>query len=63
MRKTLTAGAFGGLFFAMVTGAVFLPQQDQLTLGFIDSQAVIGAYPGTVEAQATFAAENDAWQR
>ena len=63
MRKTLTAGAFGGLFFAMVTGAVFLPQQDQLTLGFIDSQAVIGAYPGTAEAQATFAAENDAWQR
>jgi len=63
MRKTLTAGAFGGLFFAMVTGAVFIPQQDQLMLGFIDSQAVIGAYPGTVEAQATFSAENDAWQR
>ncbi len=63
MRKTLTAGAFGGFFFALVTGAVFMPQQDQLTLGFIDSQAVIGAYPGTAEAQATFTAENDAWQR
>ena len=63
MRKTITAGAFGGLFFAMVTGAVFMPQQDQLTLGFIDSQAVIGAYPGTAEAQATFAAENEVWQR
>jgi outer membrane protein len=63
MRKTLTAGAFGGLFFALITGAVFMPQQDQLTLGFIDSQAVIGAYPGTAEAQATFTAENEAWQR
>jgi outer membrane protein len=63
MRKTITAGAFGGLLFAMVTGAVMMPQQDELLLGFIDSQAVIGAYPGTAEAQATFTAENDAWQR
>ena len=63
MRKSLTAGAFGGFLFALVTGAVMMPYQDQLSLGFIDSQAVIGAYPGTAEAQATFTVENDAWQR
>jgi len=63
MRKSLTAGAFGGFLFALVTGAVMMPHQDQMRLGFIDSQAVIGAYPGTAEAQATFTAENDAWQR
>lgn len=63
MHKSLTAGAFGGFLFVLVAGALMIPRQDQLQLGFIDSQAVIGAYPGTAEAQATFAAENDAWQR
>jgi len=63
MHKSLTAGAFGGFLFVLVAGALMIPRQDQLQLGFIDSQAVIGAYPGTAEAQATFTAENDAWQR
>lgn len=63
MRKSLTAGAFGGFMFALMAGAVMLPAQEGMKLGFIDSQAVIGAYPGTAEAQATFTAENAAWER
>jgi len=64
MRKSLTAGAFGGFLFAALAGAALLPQQ-QLgpKFGYIDSQAVIAAYPGTTEARATFDAENQAWQR
>ena len=40
-----------------------LPQGRDTKLGFIDSQSVIGAYPATQEAQATFATENEAWER
>jgi outer membrane protein len=64
MRKSLTAGAFGGFLFAALAGAVLLPpQQAGPKFGYIDSQAVIAAYPGTAEARATFEAENQAWQR
>jgi outer membrane protein len=64
MRKSLTAGAFGGFLFAALAGATLLPvQQAAPKFGYIDSQAVIAAYPGTVEAKATFDAENQAWQR
>ena len=64
MRKTLAAGALGGLAFAVATGAIVVPMQEAgLKIGFIDSQAVISAYPGTSEAQATFNAENAAWER
>jgi outer membrane protein len=63
MRKSLTAGVFGGFLFVALSGAILLPQDNPLKIGFIDSQAVLGAYPGTTEAQATFNAENDAWRR
>ncbi len=63
MRKSLTAGVFGGFVFALLVGATMLPQSGGMKLGFIDSQAVIGAYPGTQEAQATFSTENSAWER
>ncbi len=63
MRKSLVAGVFGGLIFVLATGAVMLPVQQEIKLGFLDSQAVIGAYAGTQEAQATFNAENSAWER
>ena len=63
MRKSMTAGIFGGFVFAMITGAVMVPVQEQMKLGFIDSQAVIGAYPGTADAQATFNTENAVWER
>jgi outer membrane protein len=64
MRKSMTAGIFGGFAFALIAGAVMVPaNQDTLKLGFIDSQTVIGAYPGTQEAQATFNTENAAWER
>jgi outer membrane protein len=63
MRKSLTAGIFGGFVFALVAGTVMMPAQETMKLGFIDSQAVIGAYPGTQDAQATFNTENTAWER
>ncbi len=63
MRKSMTAGIFGGFVFAMIAGAVMVPVQETMKLGFIDSQAVIGAYPGTADAQATFNTENSAWER
>jgi len=63
MRKSMTAGIFGGFVFALIAGAVMVPVQDTMKLGFIDSQAVIGAYPGTQDAQATFNTENTAWER
>ena len=63
MRKSLTAGVFGGFLFVALTGAVLLPQDAPLKIGYIDSQAVMASYSGTTEAQATFQAENEAWQR
>jgi len=63
MRKTLTAGAFGGVFFALITGTLYFPQQDQIKQGFVDSQSIIGNYSGTAQAQATFNTENLEWQR
>jgi outer membrane protein len=48
----------------VAAGAVIGPQSGTgLKIGFIDSQAVIGAYPGTVEAQTQFNAENAVWER
>ena len=63
MRKSMTAGIFGGFVFALIAGAVMVPVQETMKLGFIDSQAVIGAYPPTQDAQATFETENTAWER
>ncbi len=63
MHKSVTAGVFGGFLFALLAGATLLPQDEGPRLGFIDSQAVIGAYPGTQEAQATFNTENQVWER
>ena len=63
MRKSLAAGVFGGFLFVAVTGAVLLPQDAPLKIGYIDSQAVMASYQGTTEAQATFQAENEAWRR
>jgi outer membrane protein len=63
MRKSMTAGIFGGFVFALIAGAVMVPVQETMKLGFIDSQAVIGAYPPTQDAQATFATENTVWER
>lgn len=63
MRKPLTAGVLGGFLFVALSGAFLLPQDNPMKVGFIDSQAVLGAYPGTTEAQATFNTENEAWRR
>ena len=63
MRKSIAAGMFGGLIFVAFTGALMRTQEPALKIGFIDSQAVLGAYSGTAEAQATFQAENQTWQR
>jgi outer membrane protein len=54
---------FGGLAFVALTASVMAPQDVAMRIGYIDSQAVLGAYPGTTEAQATFQAENETWQR
>jgi len=63
MHKSVTAGVFGGFVFVLLVGTAILPQDEGMKLGFIDSQAVIGAYPGTEEAQATFTTENEVWER
>lgn len=63
MRKSLAGGVLGGFLFVAAAGAVLVPQDASLKIGFIDSQAVMAAYQGTTEAQATFQAENEAWRR